>query len=98
MADHDIIISGAGYIGLATAVSIKQAAPHIDVVVIDAAPEGVWQNDTRASAVAAAAVRMLSQLGVWDSIEAESQPITEMIVTDSRTSDPVRAGAPIEGV
>jgi 2-octaprenyl-6-methoxyphenol hydroxylase len=55
MADHDIIISGAGYIGLATAVSIKQAAPYLDILVIDAAPEGVWKNDTRASAVAAAA-------------------------------------------
>jgi 2-octaprenyl-6-methoxyphenol hydroxylase len=90
MADHDIIISGAGYIGLATAVSIKQAAPHLNIVVVDAAPDGVWKNDTRASAVAAAAVRMLGQLGIWDAIEAESQPITEMIVTDSRTADPVR--------
>ena len=90
MVDHDIIISGAGYIGLATAVSIKQAAPHLDVLVIDAAPEVVWKNDTRASAVAAAAVRMLDQLGVWEKIEPESQPITEMIVTDSKTADPVR--------
>ena len=90
MVDHDIIISGAGYIGLATAVSLKQAAPQLDIIVIDAAPAGVWKNDTRASAVAAAAVRMLGQLGVWDAIEAESQPITEMIVTDSRTADPVR--------
>ncbi|MGL4405024.1 MAG: ubiquinone biosynthesis hydroxylase, partial [Notoacmeibacter sp.] len=49
-----------------------------------------WKNDTRASAVAAAAVRMLGQLGVWDQIETESQPITEMIVTDSKTADPVR--------
>jgi 2-octaprenyl-6-methoxyphenol hydroxylase len=90
MADHDIIISGAGYIGLATAVAIKQAAPHLDVLVIDAAPEGVWKNDTRASAVAAAAVRMLDQLAIWDKIAGESQPITEMIVTDSKTADPTR--------
>lgn len=87
---YDIIISGAGYIGLACAVALKQAAPQLDILVIDAAPGTVWKNDTRASAVAAAAVRMLGQLGVWEAIEAESQPIREMIVTDSRTSDPVR--------
>ncbi len=28
--------------------------------------------------------------GVWGEIEPEAQPITRMIVTDSRTSDPVR--------
>jgi 2-octaprenyl-6-methoxyphenol hydroxylase len=87
---HDIIISGAGYVGLAVAVAIKQAAPHASVLVVDAAPDGVWRNDTRASAIAAAAVRMLERLGVWQKMAAETQPITEMIVTDSRTADPVR--------
>ncbi len=33
---------------------------------------------------------MLGRLGCWDEIAAGAQPITEMIVTDSRTSDPVR--------
>ena len=86
----DIIIAGAGYVGLATAVALKSSAPHLAVTVIDAAPAGVWRNDTRASAIAAAASRMLDRLGCWDAILPEAQPITEMIVTDSRTSDPVR--------
>jgi 2-octaprenyl-6-methoxyphenol hydroxylase len=86
----DITIAGAGYVGLATAVALKSSAPHLAVTVIDAAPAGVWRNDTRASAIAAAASRMLDRLGCWDSILPEAQPITEMIVTDSRTSDPVR--------
>ncbi|CAN7236626.1 ubiquinone biosynthesis hydroxylase [Phyllobacterium sp. LjRoot231] len=86
----DIIIAGAGYVGLATAVALKSSAPHLSVTVIDAAPAGVWRNDTRASAIAAAASRMLDRLGCWDAILPEAQPITEMIVTDSRTSDPVR--------
>jgi 2-octaprenyl-6-methoxyphenol hydroxylase len=33
---------------------------------------------------------MLDVFGVWDEIRPEAQPITRMIVTDSRTSDPVR--------
>ena len=86
----DIVVAGAGYVGLATAVAIADAAPGLKLLVVDAAPEGAWQKDGRASAVAAAAIRMLTRLGVWDGIAAEAQPITEMIVTDSRTSDVVR--------
>ncbi|MCO6388119.1 ubiquinone biosynthesis hydroxylase [Aliihoeflea sp. 40Bstr573] len=86
----DIVIAGAGYVGLATAVSIKAARPNLSVLIVDAAPEGVWERDTRASAIAAAATRMLDQLGCWAEIAPGAQAMTEMIVTDSRTSDPVR--------
>ncbi|WP_051540838.1 ubiquinone biosynthesis hydroxylase [Ahrensia sp. 13_GOM-1096m] len=86
----DTLIAGAGYVGLLTAVSIASSAPSLKIVVVDAAPENVWQNDGRASAVAAAAVRMLEQLNCWQDILPHAQPINEMVVTDSRTSDPVR--------
>ena len=86
----DVLIAGAGYVGLATAVSMRVARPGLRIAIVDAAPAGVWQKDGRASAVAAAARRMLDRLGVWEDIEPEAQPITEMVVTDSRTSDPVR--------
>lgn len=86
----DILIAGAGYVGLAAAVALKQARPSLRVAVVDAAPAGAWQRDARASAIAAAAARMLDQLGVWKEIAPNAQPITEMIVTDSRTADPVR--------
>ncbi|MCE7029151.1 ubiquinone biosynthesis hydroxylase [Jiella avicenniae] len=86
----DVLVAGAGYVGLTTAVAIKQAAPHLSVTIVDAAPEGVWERDGRASAIAAAAVRMLGQLRIWPEIEDEAQPITEMIVTDSKTGDAVR--------
>ncbi len=48
----DIVVAGAGYVGLVSAVAIKQAAPELDVLVVDAAPDGVWERDTRASAIA----------------------------------------------
>ena len=86
----DILVCGAGYVGLATAVAIKQARPSLKILLVDAAPEGVWKKDGRASAIAAAAQAMLTSLGVWDKLVDGAQPINEMIVTDSRTSDPVR--------
>ncbi len=55
----DVLVAGAGYVGLSAAVAIKQARPSLGVAVVDAAPPGVWQKDGRASAIAAAARRML---------------------------------------
>jgi 2-octaprenyl-6-methoxyphenol hydroxylase len=87
---HDVVIAGAGYVGLATAVAIARSRPSLSIAVVDAAPQGAWQRDGRASAIAAAAVRMLTRLDAWEAIGPEAQAITEMIVTDSRTADPVR--------
>ena len=88
--DIDILIAGAGYVGLSLALALRRSAPHLMLRIVDAAPDGVWRRDTRASAIAEAASHMLSELGVWDRLLPHAQPITEMVVTDSRTSDPVR--------
>ena len=87
---RDILVAGGGYVGLSVAVSIKKAAPHLSIMVVDAAPEGVWARDGRASAIAAGASRLLDALGIWDEILPEAQPINRMIITDSKTADPVR--------
>ena len=86
----DMLVVGGGYVGLAAAVAVKQAAPHLDVMIVEAAPETAWKKDMRASAIIAAASRMLDVLGVWEEIAPEAEPITRMVVTDSRTGDPVR--------
>lgn len=86
----DVLVAGAGYVGLALAVSLKEARPSLAVAVVDAAPADAWRKDPRASAIAAAACRMLDRLGCWEEIAPEAQAMTEMIVTDSRTMDPVR--------
>jgi 2-octaprenyl-6-methoxyphenol hydroxylase len=86
----DVLVAGAGYVGLATAAAISGAAPHLSVRIVDAAPEGVWKKDARASAIAAAASRMLEELGCWEKLLPDAEPIREMIVTDSKTGDPVR--------
>lgn len=86
----DILIAGAGYVGLATAVAIKKAAHHLNVMIVDAAPKDVWQNDQRASAIAVAAENMLEALGIWKDIKPDAQAINKMIVTDSEVNDPIR--------
>lgn len=86
----DVVVAGGGYVGLSVAVAIKQAARHLNVLVVETAPEDVWKKDVRASAIIAAATRMLNVFGIWNEIEPEAQPINKMIVTDSKTADPVR--------
>lgn len=86
----DVVVAGAGYVGLAVAVSIMQARPGLAVAVVDAAPPEAWRRDSRAAAIAAAAVRMLETLGCWEEIAPVAQAMTEMIITDSRAADPVR--------
>jgi len=86
----DVVVAGAGYVGLAAAVSMRDARPGLRIAIVDAAPQGAWLRDGRASAIAAAASRMLERLGAWAEIAPQAQPISDMVVTDSRTSDPVR--------
>ena len=61
----DMLIVGGGYVGLSVAVATKQAAPHLSIAVIEAAPDHVWEKDERASAIIAAASRMLDVMGLW---------------------------------
>jgi len=86
----DMLVVGGGYVGLSVAVAVKQAAPHLNIGVVEAASEHAWKKDMRASAIIAAATKMLEVFGIWDEIQPEAQPITKMIVTDSKMSDPVR--------
>ena len=86
----DVLIVGGGYVGLSLALAIKTAAPHLSVTVLDGAPANANDKETRASAIASAACRMLTQLDVWQHLEKHAQPIEDMIVTDSKLSDTVR--------
>jgi len=88
--DADVLVAGGGYVGLCIGVAIRDAAPSLSVTVVDPQPREAIEKDTRASAIAAAATRMLERLGIWQEVADEAQPINEMIVTDSRLSDATR--------
>jgi 2-octaprenyl-6-methoxyphenol hydroxylase len=84
----DVLIGGAGLAGLALAIALRQGlGSSFSVMVADPALARA-ASDGRASAIVAAARRLLETIGVWDRIEA--QPILDMVVTDSRLHDVVR--------
>jgi 2-octaprenyl-6-methoxyphenol hydroxylase len=86
----EIVIAGGGTAGLTAALAIARSAPELPVEIVDAKPRASTGGDERASAIAAAARRMLERLGIWESLADDAQPILSMEVTDSRTGDAVR--------
>jgi 2-octaprenyl-6-methoxyphenol hydroxylase len=86
----DIVVAGGGSAGLAAALAISRGAPELSVELIDAKPPAAPSRDERASAIAAAARKMFEQLGVWEELAADAQPILSMEITDSRVGDVAR--------
>ncbi|UZF91181.1 ubiquinone biosynthesis hydroxylase [Bosea sp. NBC_00550] len=86
-----IVIAGGGIAGLTLALALKQAlGSAFAVTLADPAVIAPPRADNRAYAVAAGARAMLETLGIWQAVSGSAQPMMEMIVSDSRTSDAVR--------
>jgi 2-octaprenyl-6-methoxyphenol hydroxylase len=91
MQRRGIVIGGGGFVGLTLALALRRGlGGTIPVTVCDPALAARPSRDGRATAIVAAGRRMFTQLGVWDEIAARAQPITNMVVTDSRLDDAVR--------
>jgi len=83
--DSDLLIIGGGLNGPALALAASQAG--LSSTVIDALPEPARKNagfDGRAYALALASVRLLRNLGVWDRVAENAQPMLEIKVSDGR--------------
>ncbi|MGY2048739.1 FAD-dependent monooxygenase [Methylobacterium sp. JK268] len=89
---REIVVAGGGLPGLSLALALRRALGEaVRVTVCDPAFARTSPSpDLRAYAVAASARRMLDRLGVWEAVAGGAQPIREMVITDSRLSDPVR--------
>jgi 2-octaprenyl-6-methoxyphenol hydroxylase len=86
----DVLIAGAGFVGLSLAIALRQALGHRFSVLVADPTLDVPATDERASAIAAAARRLFETIGVWNDVAAKAQPILDMVITDSRLGDAVR--------
>jgi 2-octaprenyl-6-methoxyphenol hydroxylase len=87
----DVVIAGAGFVGLALAIALRQGlGADFNVVVADPALGRPADVDARSSAIAAGARRLLETIEVWDAVASDAQPILDMVVTDSRLGDAVK--------
>ena len=78
--DCDVLVVGAGPVGLATALSL--AAQGVDVRIIDDMP--ARHATPRASAIHARTLELLAPFGVADRIAAYAQPIRRVQFFDAR--------------
>jgi 2-octaprenyl-6-methoxyphenol hydroxylase len=90
-AQRGIVIGGGAFAGLALALALRQGlGDGVPIIVADPALATRPSRDQRATAIVAACRRLFSAIGVWDAIAAQAQPITDMVVTDSRLEDATR--------
>ncbi len=87
----DVLVAGGGFAGLTLAIALRQGlGPSFAVTVADPTLGASHADDERASAIVAAARRLFETIGVWQAVEAQAQPILDMVVSDSRLGDAVR--------
>jgi 2-octaprenyl-6-methoxyphenol hydroxylase len=83
--ETDVIIGGGGMVGVTLALALAQGG--LEVAVADPMPQAALTDakfDGRVSALAYASVRMYQALGVWPDLEADAQPINDILVTDAK--------------
>jgi 2-octaprenyl-6-methoxyphenol hydroxylase len=86
--DADVLIVGGGLNGPVTALALAQAG--LRVTLCDAASAQTRADpefDGRAYSMALASKRLLEAIGVWQAVEAEAQPVWDIVVTDGRRGE-----------
>lgn len=90
-AQRGIVIGGGAFAGLALAVALRQGlGADFPVIVADPALSVRPSRDPRATAIVAACRRLFEAIGVWGEIADSTQPILDMVVTDSKLEDATR--------
>ncbi len=90
-AQRSIVIGGGGFAGLALALALRQGlGTDVPVIVADPALGLRPSRDPRATAIVAACRRLFEAVGVWDQVAPTTQPILDMVITDSRLEDATR--------
>jgi 2-octaprenyl-6-methoxyphenol hydroxylase len=77
---HDLVIAGAGPVGATLALAVADA--DLDVVVVDARPEGGTLRGDRSLALSHGARLTLERLGVWTPLAAQPGAVTPIVDID----------------
>jgi 2-octaprenyl-6-methoxyphenol hydroxylase len=80
----DVLVAGGGMVGLSLALALAQGG--VTVAVADPVSSSTILDekfDGRVSALSYATIRMFRALGIWPRLEADAQPILDILVSDA---------------
>jgi 2-polyprenyl-6-methoxyphenol hydroxylase-like FAD-dependent oxidoreductase len=78
---HDVLVRGAGAVGLATALALSRQGLRVALLAGQAGPAAGEGGDVRAYALNAASVALLQSLKVWDALPADARTaVHDMLV------------------
>lgn len=83
---YDIIIAGAGMVGLTMAVALAKAGVSVAVIEKTSLPEQLEEKfDGRVSAISLGSQQILDAAGAWEYMREYAEPILDIRVTDGNT-------------
>jgi 2-octaprenyl-6-methoxyphenol hydroxylase len=86
--DADILIAGGGLNGPALALALAHGGFRVTVVDARPAPDRAEAGfDGRAYALAIASVRLLTAIGIWETVVGKAQPILQIKASDGRAGE-----------
>lgn len=86
----DIVIAGAGGIGLVFAIALKKYCPRLNIILIEAKNSEYLLNDERSYAIALDCLNLLQKIGIWQYLEEYANPINGIKLFDSELDEPMR--------
>jgi len=90
-SERSIVIGGGAFAGLALALALRQGLGEaIPIIVADPALATRPSRDPRATAIVAACRRLFEAIGAWGDVADRTQPILDMVITDSKLEDVTR--------
>ncbi len=84
----DVLIAGAGFVGLALGAALSRAG--LDVVISDPSLGGPAPKDPRASTLVAGARHVLEAVGAWEMVGPEAEAVRRMEISDARLAEIMR--------
>ncbi len=81
--NYDVIISGGGLIGLITAIGLSSSSISVAVVEKNILPSET--DDNRAFAISQGSKKILEQLGIWQFIDKDAEPILDICILENRS-------------
>jgi 2-polyprenylphenol 6-hydroxylase len=97
----DVIIIGAGIVGLTTALALSQNMPRLQIVILDTAqaPDFSAKKNQQVSAISQASQQIFAQLDIWNNMELHAlSPCHFMEIWEEKENSRIHFSAKASGL